>query len=63
MIPIERIHRAAYDIMCKAGIDIPEDYKNGIQAMSRTEGGKLSCFVLETMLENWNVASTDLQGR
>ena len=59
MIPIASVEQAAYDLMFKAGIDIPEDYANGIRAMSAAETGQLSCFVLETMLSNWNAASAD----
>jgi L(+)-tartrate dehydratase alpha subunit len=59
MIAIANIEQAAFRIMCKAGIEIPEDYENGIRKMSRSESGRLSCFVLETMLQNWNVASED----
>jgi L(+)-tartrate dehydratase alpha subunit len=59
MIPTDTIEQAAYQIMCKAGIEIPEDYENGIRKMSRSESGQLSCFVLETMLQNWNVANED----
>ena len=59
MIGIATVEQAAYELMFKAGIDIPEDYENGIRAMSKAETGQLSCFVLETMLTNWNVASSD----
>ena len=59
MIPIHRLETAAYQIMCKAGIEIPADYENGIRKMSQSETGQLSCFVLETMLQNWNVANQD----
>ena len=59
MIPIASVEQAAYELMFKAGIDIPADYENAIRAMSASETGKLSCFVLETMLSNWNVASAD----
>ncbi|MGI9305652.1 MAG: fumarate hydratase, partial [Gammaproteobacteria bacterium] len=59
MIPIDAIERAAYEIMCKAGIEIPEDYKNGIKAMSKTEQGSLSGFVLHTMIKNYDVAVED----
>ena len=59
MIPTATLEQAAYDLMFRAGIDIPEDYEQGIRRMSKAETGQLSCFVLETMLSNWNVASSD----
>jgi len=59
MIAIERIEKAAYDIMLKAAIDIPEDYEDGIRAMQKGEKGDLSYFVLEAMLENYGAARED----
>jgi len=59
MIPINTLETAAYDIMVKAGIEIPQDYENAIRKMSDSETGTLSCFVLETMLQNWTVANQD----
>lgn len=59
MIANETIEQAAYDVMCKAAIDIPEDYLGGIEGMVRSEQGTLSCFVLRSMVENYEAASTD----
>jgi L(+)-tartrate dehydratase alpha subunit len=59
MIAIERIEQAAYDIMLKAAIEIPEDYEHGIRAMQSSEKGDLSYFVLEAMLENYGAARED----
>ena len=59
MIAHESIEQAAYDVMCKAAIDIPEDYLGGIKGMVRREEGTLSCFVLRSMVENWEAASAD----
>ncbi len=59
MIAIERIEKAAYDIMLKAAIDIPEDYEDGIRGMQTGEKGDLSYFVLEAMLENYGAARED----
>ncbi len=59
MIAIERIEKAAYDIMLKAAIDIPEDYEDGIRGMQTSEKGDLSYFVLEAMLENYGAARED----
>ena len=45
MITHESIEEAAFAIMAKAAIDIPEDYFNGIKAMIDVEKGDLSTFV------------------
>ena len=59
MISADTIEDAAYQIMTKAGIEIPDDYLGGIQKMANTEEGDLSAFVLKAMLENWEAAKTD----
>jgi L(+)-tartrate dehydratase alpha subunit len=59
MIAHETIEQAAYDVMCKAAIDIPNDYLGGIKGMVQREEGTLSCFVLRSMVENYEAASTD----
>ncbi len=59
MIPIEAIDEAAFEIMRRAAIEIPEDYRAGIRAMAELEENELSRFVLATMLENWEAAEAD----
>lgn len=59
MISADAIEQAAYDIMFKAGIEIPEDYLAGIEAMAASEEGDLSAFVLKAMLDNWEAAKED----
>ena len=59
MIKADTIESAANEIMARAAIDIPEDYQSGIRSMIDIEKGDLSAFVLEAMLENWQVASDD----
>jgi len=54
-----QIEQAAYVIMKKAAIDIPEDYLTGIKGMVDREKGDLSVFVLSAMLENYEAASED----
>jgi L(+)-tartrate dehydratase alpha subunit len=54
-----RIEEAAYQIMKKAAIDIPDDYLTGIKGMVDREKGDLSAFVLSAMLENYEAASED----
>jgi L(+)-tartrate dehydratase alpha subunit len=53
------IEEAAYRIMEKAAIDIPEDYLSGIRGMIDLEKGDLSTFVLKSMVDNWEAATED----
>lgn len=59
MIANETIEKAAYDVMTKAAIDIPEDYLGGIKGMVDIEKGDLAAFVLKAMLDNWEAATED----
>jgi L(+)-tartrate dehydratase alpha subunit len=59
MISNQAVEQAAYDIMAKAAIDIPDDYVGGIKKMIGTEKVQLSCFVLQSMVENWEAATED----
>lgn len=59
MIPYTSIEEAAFNIMCKAAIEIPQDYRHSIISMAETEQNELSCFVLKTMIENYTAAETD----
>jgi len=59
MITQKQIEAAACQIMSNAAIDIPPDYREGIEQMNRSESGDLCCFVLETMMDNWDAATAD----
>lgn len=59
MILSKLIEQSACQIMANAAIDIPEDYREGIKAMTESETGDLSCFVLKTMMQNWDAATAD----
>jgi len=59
MIPYDTVVQAALNIMTSAAIDIPEDYREAVANMANEEGNALSCFVLNTMIENYAVASAD----
>ncbi len=59
MISHQTIEEAAYAIMFKAAIDIPEDYFQGIKGMIDVEKGDLSTFVLKAMVENYEAATED----
>ena len=59
MIPYTNLETSDYEVMSKAAIDIPEDYRAGIEQMVNSETGDLSCFVLKTMMESWDAATAD----
>ena len=58
-IPAATIEAAGLEITKKAAIEIPRDYLHGIEAMQATEKNELSRFVLQAMVENWQVAEAD----
>ncbi|MEE3662082.1 fumarate hydratase [Brenneria sp. g21c3] len=58
-VAIQRVEQAAYEIMQRAAIDIPADYRDKIKSMLREESGALSRFVLDTMIANWQAAGDD----
>ncbi|MEM1050149.1 MAG: fumarate hydratase [Pseudomonadota bacterium] len=59
MIENASIETAAYEIMKKAAIDIPDDYLSGIKGMIDLETGDLSAFVLKAMVDNYEAATED----
>lgn len=59
MIPNQRIEEAAYEIMSRAAIEIPDDYRTGIKGMLEKEENELSRFVLMSMIDNWEAAEQD----
>ena len=59
MISAAMIEDTAFQLMAKAGIEIPDDYLAGIKRMAAREEGDLSAFVLQAMLENWEAAKAD----
>ncbi|MEM7225385.1 MAG: fumarate hydratase [Pseudomonadota bacterium] len=59
MITQATIEATAEELMRRAAIDIPEDYLTGIKSMIDLETGDLSAFVLQSMVENWEAASSD----
>jgi L(+)-tartrate dehydratase alpha subunit len=58
-IPIKLVEDTARELMARAAIDIPPDYRRGIEQARDLERSKLPRFVLTEMLENWNVATAD----
>ncbi|MEM7292675.1 MAG: fumarate hydratase [Pseudomonadota bacterium] len=59
MINYNTIETAAHDIMSRAAIDIPTDYRESVVTMADNEENPLSGFVLKTMVENYSAASED----
>ena len=59
MIPIDVVESTATTLMEKAAIEIPEDYLQGVKAAAEAEDGDLLLFVLQAMLENYEVAKED----
>jgi L(+)-tartrate dehydratase alpha subunit len=58
-IAIKLIEDTARELMARAAIDIPPDYREGIRQARDLETSKLPRFVLTEMLENWNIATED----
>jgi L(+)-tartrate dehydratase alpha subunit len=59
MIATDTLERAALTLMEKAAIEIPDDYLSGLKQAASVEDGDLSSFVLQAMLENYEVAKAD----
>ena len=59
IIPVALIQETARELMRRASVEIPEDYRAGVRGLMEREDGELSRFVLETMMENWQAAETD----
>ena len=59
MITESVIQEAASEITRQAAIRIPDDYRSGIRDIRSSEQGQLSCFVLDTMMDNWDAAVAD----
>jgi L(+)-tartrate dehydratase alpha subunit len=58
-IAIKLVEDTARELMARAAIDIPPDYREGIRQARDLETSKLPRFVLTEMLENWNIATAD----
>lgn len=58
-IPQQLVLETATELMSRAAIDIPPDYKQALQAAASKETEDLSCFVIKTMLDNYDVAEAD----
>ncbi|MFC6672660.1 fumarate hydratase [Marinobacterium aestuariivivens] len=58
-IPQQLVLETATELMSRAAIDIPPDYKRALQQAASKETENLSCFVIKTMLDNYDVAEKD----
>src|SRR5262244_1500454 len=58
-IPAKLIEDTARELMARAAIDIPPDYREGVRLARDRERGRLARFVLTEMLRNWDVATAE----
>jgi L(+)-tartrate dehydratase alpha subunit len=58
-IPAKLIEDTARELMARAAIDIPPDYREGVRQARDREHSRLARFVLTEMLANWELATTD----
>jgi len=59
VIPAKLIEDTARELMARAAIDIPADYRDGVRLARDRETGRLAHFVLTQMLQNWDIATAD----
>lgn len=58
-IPQALVYEVALELMSRAAIGIPQDFKSAIQGMCQLEKNPLSRFVLTEIQKNYEVAETD----
>ena len=58
-IPAKLIEDTARELMARAAIDIPADYRDGVRLARDREKNRLARFVLDEMLENWDIATAE----
>ncbi len=58
-ISAKLVEDTARELMARAAIDIPGDYREGVRLAKEREGNRIARFVLEQMLENWDIATAD----
>ena len=57
VIPAKLIDDTARELMARAAIDIPPDYREGVRLARDREKNRLARFVLDEMLANWDIAT------
>ncbi len=58
-IPAKLIEDTARELMGRAAIDIPRDFREGVRRARDAEVGRLPRFVLDEMLANWELATAE----
>ncbi len=59
VIPVKLVEDTARELMARAAIDIPPDFREGVRRARDAERGRLARFVLTEMLDNWDVATAE----
>ena len=59
MIPAKLVEDTARELMARAAIDIPADYRAGVAAAREREPNRLARFVLTEMERNWDIATAE----
>src|SRR5258706_9181831 len=59
LISAKLVEDVARELMARAAIDIPEDYRDGVRRARDREGNRIARFVLEEMLGNWEIATAE----
>ncbi len=58
-IPAKAIEDVARELMARAAIDIPADYREGVVRARDAERNRIARFVLDEMLRNWEIATAE----
>jgi L(+)-tartrate dehydratase alpha subunit len=59
MIAVKLVEDTARELMARAAIDIPADYRAGVRAAREHEDNRLARFVLTEMERNWDIATAE----
>src|SRR5438445_2065857 len=58
-IPAKLVEDVARELMGRAAIDIPADYREGVVRARDRERNRIARFVLDEMLRNWEIATAE----
>ncbi len=58
-IPAKLVEDTARELMARAAIDIPPDFREGVRRARDREPNRLARFVLDEMLANWELATAE----
>lgn len=58
-IPLKLVEDTARELMARAAIDIPADYRAGVRLARERERNRLARFVLTEMERNWDIATAE----